>query len=166
MKSSKEESSSPPPVPAKQLPTLQPRPSALQQQQPLTNSSLARTNSMSKSMVVPPNDSSSPVTHNESIHESLQSKISMAASSYGLVTSKDETNNSSENLTSPSQPPPVLLRTGKTALGPRVLPTIDPNGEGPPVKLRPLASEKKGKSKFSFIYILNFVFSCPSSYRK
>lgn len=159
VKSSKEESS-PPPVPAKQLPSLQSRTSNTQQ---LINTSLARTNSMSKSMIVPNNDSS-PMIHTESIPESQPTKISMSASSHGTLTSKDEqkeANQSPEHLTSsPSQqPPPILFRSGKTAIGTRVLPAIDPNGEAPPVKLRPFISEKKGRYSIElilYIYFCNF----------
>jgi hypothetical protein len=153
LKPSKEESS-PPPVPPKiqpPLPTLQSRPSATQQQ---TTTSVVRTNSMSKSMTGTNNESPQ-IINSDSTHELLQTKPSMSTSSYGTLASlsnKDEqkeTNQSAENLSSPA--PPVLFRTGKAALGPRVLPAIDPNGEAPPVKLRPLPSEKKGRDFIEWI---------------
>jgi len=104
---------------------------------------------MSKSMTLTNSDSPQ-IINSDSTHELLQTKPSMSTSSFGILTSlsnKDEqkeTNNSSENLS--SQVPPVLARTGKVAgLGTRVLPAMDPNGEPPPVKLRPLPSEKKGR---------------------
>ncbi len=96
------------------------------------------------------NSDSPQIINSDSIHE----KPSMSTSSIGPITSKDEQNNSSENLTQPV--PPVLARTGKVALGTRVLPTIDPNGEAPPVKLRPLPSEKKGKYWIELILFINF----------
>jgi len=153
LKTSKDESS-PPPIPAKQLPIVQPRPSMTQQQ---TTSPLARTNSMSKSMTTTNNDSPQ-IINSDPTHEPLQTKSSMSTSSFGISTSKDEqkeTNNSSENLTSPA--PSVLFRTGKPPIGTRVLPAMDPNGEAPPVKLRPLVSEKKGRYYFNIIdYIFIF----------
>lgn len=162
LKSSKtsndEPSPSPPPIPAKTQ--LQARTSTSQQQQP--TSSLARTNSMSKSMVVPNSDSPQ-IINSDSTHELIQGKPSMSTSSYGsLITSnKDEqkeTQNSSENLSSPA--PPVSARTGKVALGTRVLPAIDPNGEVPQVKLRPLLSEKKGRDSRRLLFM---IFHCSSS---
>jgi hypothetical protein len=102
---------------------------------------------MSKSMTLTNSDSPQ-IINSDSTHELLQTKPSMSTSSFGILTSlsnKDEqkeTNNSSENLS--SQVPAVLARTGKVALGTRVLPAMDPNGEPPPVRLRPLPSEKKG----------------------
>ena len=54
-----------------------------------------------------------------------------------------EMNNSSESIV--SSVPPVLARTGKAAIGTRVLPVLDPNGDAPPVKLRHFQPEKKGK---------------------
>jgi hypothetical protein len=139
--------SSPPPVPVKtqqQLSALQSRSASSQQQ---TNIPLARANSMSKSMTVPNNDSPQ-IINSDVIHEPFQTKPSMSASSYGsLIPSyKDEqkeTNNSSENVSSPL--PPVLARTGKAAIGTRVLPPNDPNGEPPPVRLRHFQAEKKGR---------------------
>ena len=139
-KSTNDDSSPPPPpVPAKTQAALQSRPSASNQ--------LTRTNSMSKSMVVPNNDSP-PIINSDVIHEPLQTKSSMSTSSYAslLPSNKDEqkeTNNSLENIS--SQLPPVLARTGKAAIGTRVLPPNDPNGEPPPVRLRHFQAEKKGR---------------------
>jgi hypothetical protein len=111
---------------------------------------------MSKSVTITNSDSPQ-IINSDSTHESLQTKPSMSTSSFGILTSKDEqkeTNNSSENLTSPA--PPVLFRTGKAAIGTRVLPAMDPNGEAPPVKLRPLISEKKGRyfNRINYIYLV------------
>ena len=144
----------PPPVPAKTQP--QARPSASQQTTP---SSLSRTHSMSKSMVAPTTDSPQ-IVNSDPIHEPIQGKPSMSTSSYGPLLSfnKDEqkeTSNSLENLSSPA--PPVSARTGKIALGTRVLPPMDPNGDVPQVKLRPLASDKRGKNpRTIFFHALNF----------
>lgn len=133
----------PPPVPAKTQ--LQARPSASQQTTPST---LSRTHSMSKSMVAPTSDSPQ-IVNSDPIHESAQAKSSMSTSSYGALLSfnrdeQKETHNSSENLSSPA--PLVSARTGKIAIGTRVLPPMDPNGDVPQVKLRPLASDKRGKT--------------------
>lgn len=148
-KSTVDESSSspaqvPPPVPAKTQ--LGARPSASQQNTP---SSLARTHSMSKSMVTP-NVDSPQIINSDPTHEPIQAKPSMSTSSYGglLSFNKDEqkeAHNSVENLSSPA--PPVSARMGKAAIGTRVLPAMDPNGEVPQVKLRPLPSEKRGTNR-------------------
>lgn len=145
----------PPPVPAKTQ--LQARPLASQQATP---SSLARTPSMSKSMVAPTSDSPQ-IINSDPAHELIQTKASMSKSSYdGLPSfSKDdqkETHNSAENLSSPA--PPAPPRTGKLAMGTRVLPPMDPNGEIPQVKLRALTSDKRGKNRTTiFFHIRNFV---------
>jgi hypothetical protein len=119
---------------------------------------------MSKSTVVSNNDSPQ-IINSDSTHESFQGKSSMPTSSYGVLTisNKDEqkeTQNSSENLSSPA--PPVSARTGKVALGTRVLPAMDPNGEVPQVKLRPLTSEKKGRD-FRRLFFVICHFSSPTT---
>jgi hypothetical protein len=135
---------SPPPVPAKtpqHIPTLQARPSNNQQQ---THTPLVATNSMSKPVTLTNNDPSQ-IINSDATHELLQTKPSMSTSSYASLTpaNKDdqkEKNNSSENLTSPL--PSVATRLG--AIGTRVLPALDPNGDPPPVRLRHFPTEKKG----------------------
>jgi len=132
---------SPPPVPAKtsqHLPTLQARPSNNQQQ---THTPIVAT----KSVTLTNNDPSQ-IINSDATHELLQTKPSMSSSSYASLTpsNKDdqkEKNNSSENLTSPL--PSVATRLG--AIGTRVLPALDPNGDPPPVRLRHFPTEKKGR---------------------
>jgi hypothetical protein len=86
------------------------------------------------------------MAHTDSSHEILQNKSLSATiqSSTSLpLTSKDEMNSLAETASSPV--PPVLARTGKAAIGTRVLPVLDINGDTPPVRLRHLTpSEKKG----------------------
>jgi hypothetical protein len=148
-KTANDESSSPPPPvmakPQPQLPVLQTRSSTSQQQTPP---------SMSKSISGTSNDSPQ-LSNSDTSHELLQTKPSMSTSSYAslIPANKDEQkemNNSLESVTSPL--PPVSARVGKAAIGPRVLPALDPNGEGPPVKLRHNPPEKKGNilSYYSF----------------
>lgn len=135
-------SSTPPPVPSKSQ--LQSRIST--SQHPIT-SPIARTNSMSKPKLTALSDPP-PIINSDVTSDVNQSRNFMSLSSYATLstTNKDEQKekaNSSENLTSPSQPPLVSTRTGKIAVGPRVLPALDPNSDPPAVKLRPLASERK-----------------------
>ncbi len=88
------------------------------------------------------NNDPSQIINSDATHELLQTKPSMSTSSYASLTpsNKDEKNNSSENLT--PQLPSVATRLG--AIGTRVLPALDPNGDPPPVRLRHFPMEKKG----------------------
>lgn len=131
-------------------------------QHPIT-SPVARTNSMSKPKITALSDPP-PIVNSDLASDVGQSKSYMSLSTYASLstTNKDEQKekaNSSENLTSPPQVPPVSSRTGKIAVGPRVLPALDPNSDPPVVKLRPLPSDRKRRvNTSSFIHSL-LVFS-------
>ena len=122
----------PPPVPAKTQPSLQTRSSNVQQQ---IHSSQSTTYHTSKLVALTNNDSTQTINL-DSTHDPNYSKSSTSFSS----SNKDE-----QKETYDSSAPPVLARTGKVAIGTRVLPVFDPNGDGPPVRLRHLETEKKGK---------------------
>ncbi|CAF1492183.1 unnamed protein product, partial [Adineta steineri] len=129
---------SPPPVPVKTQQHLSARPSNAQQQ---TNAPLTA----SKSVAVTNNDISQ-IINSDTTHEPIHTKPLMSMSSYAGFTPSNrdeqkETHNSSENVSSPV--PPVLTRSGKAAIGTRVLPALDPNGEAPPVRLRHYPLDKK-----------------------
>ncbi|CAF3341597.1 unnamed protein product [Rotaria sp. Silwood1] len=119
------------------------QPLSVQLSRPLTTT--ITTNSMSKSMTLTNNDSSQ-IINSDLINESFQTKPSMSTSLYSPLISSNsneqkDINNSTESII--SSIPSVLARTGKLAIGTRVLPLIDPNGDAPPVKLRHFQSEKK-----------------------
>ncbi len=128
-------------------PLLQGRPSlGVAGQQQMVPPSSAST-IMSKSLIN--SDSSSPLAVNSEAltNEPVQAKSSMSTSSYATLMSmtandQKETTNASE--TGSTSVPAVLARTGKAAIGPRVLPALDPTGDAPPVKLRHIPAEKKG----------------------
>ncbi|CAF3056472.1 unnamed protein product [Rotaria socialis] len=103
-------------------------------------------NSMSKSMIMPNNDQS-PIINSDLSNESFPTKTSMSTSLYSSLippnpNEQKDINNSTESII--SSVPPVLARTGKVAIGTRVLPVLDPNGDAPPVRLRHFQAEKKG----------------------
>ncbi|CAF4713598.1 unnamed protein product, partial [Rotaria sp. Silwood1] len=130
----------PPPVPVK---TQQTRSSAPQQQ---NSTPLLTTNITSKSTPVINNDTSQ-IMNSDSICDPNQIKPTMSLSSQTVLSNKDdqkETYNSLENIS--PQAPPVSARTGRAAIGTRVLPVLDPSGEVSPVKLRHFQSEKKESS--------------------
>ncbi|CAF3836161.1 unnamed protein product [Rotaria sordida] len=144
-KTSADESSPPPPPPPIPAKTQQStRSSNLQQQ---TSTPLLTTNISSKSTIQTHNDTSQ-VINSDSICDPSQIKPSLSLSSQTTtspLSNKDdqkETYNSLENIPS-SHAPPVLARTGKVAIGTRVLPISDPSGEAPPVRLRHLQSDRK-----------------------
>jgi hypothetical protein len=115
------------------LPIPQPRPSTI--------------NSMSKSMTLTNNDPPQ-IINSDLLNESFPTKPSMSTSLYSpLILSNNheqkDLNNSAESIS--SLVPPVLARTGKVAIGTRVLPLLDPNTDAPPIKLRQIHPEKKGK---------------------
>ncbi|CAM4889502.1 unnamed protein product [Rotaria socialis] len=128
----------PPPVPTKNLqrtPSFQTRLATTQQQQ--TSTPLLTTNL------------SSQIINSNSTQESPESKFSMSMSppASSALTNKDDQKdsyNSLDNLS--SQAPPVVPRTGKVALGTRVLPVLDPTGEGPVARLKHYQSDKKANS--------------------
>ncbi|CAF1333578.1 unnamed protein product [Adineta steineri] len=130
---------SPPPVPVKTQQHLSARPSNAQQQ---TNAPLTA----SKSVAAVTNNDISQIINSDTTHEPIHTKPLMSMSSYAGFTPSNrdeqkETYNSSENVSSPV--PPVLTRSGKAAIGTRVLPALDPNGEAPPVRLRHYPLDKK-----------------------
>ncbi|UJR27563.1 hypothetical protein I4U23_008845 [Adineta vaga] len=113
------------------IPIPQPRPSPI--------------NPMSKSMTVVDNDSL-PIMNSDVFNGSSRTQPSMSTSLYSPIISSNnsepkEITNSTESI--PSPVPPVSARTGKIALGTRVLPVPDPNTDAPPVKLRHFQPEKK-----------------------
>ncbi|CAF2605251.1 unnamed protein product [Rotaria sp. Silwood2] len=127
--------------------TLQQLP--LQLSRPSTTATTTTANSMSKSMTLTNNDSSQ-IINSDLINESFQTKPSMSTSLYSSLISSNpneqkDMNNSTESII--SSIPPVLARAGKVAIGTRVLPVLDPNGDAPPVKLRHFQPEKKGREK-------------------
>ncbi|CAF0821938.1 unnamed protein product [Adineta ricciae] len=113
-------------------PVPQPRPSAI--------------NPMSKSMTVVNNDAAQIVSSDLS-NSSSPGKPSMSTSLYSPVISSTnaehkEITHSTESI--PSPVPPVSARTGRIALGARVLPVLDPSStDAPPVKLRHFQSERR-----------------------
>ncbi|CAF1992841.1 unnamed protein product [Rotaria magnacalcarata] len=127
----------PPPVPTKNLqqtPSFQTRLATTQQQ---TTTPLLTTNL------------SSQIINSDSTHESPESKFSMSMSppASSVLTNKDDQKDSYSSLDNlSSQAPPVVARTGKVALGTRVLPVLDPSGEGPVTRLRHYQSDKKANS--------------------
>ena len=83
------------------------------------------------------NHESPQLMNSDSSHDYLQAKPSASL----IPSSRDEAreaNNTSESLLSPP------TRPIKTALGTRVLPALDANGDAPPVRLRHFQIEKKG----------------------
>ena len=146
-KSPGEEATAPPPVPVKHQPsvsTLQARPSV--------------PTAMSKSVSTPTNELSSHIMNTEASHQPLQGKPSMSNSIYGGLSSsnKDENNYPLETNSSPAAAaPPVAARPGKAAMGTRVLPALDPNGEPPPVRLRPLPPAERKRNLSSFLHSIS-----------
>ena len=145
------------------LATVKPQPPllALQTRPPAVSQPI--NHAMSKSVSLSNNDSSQ-IINSDFSPELFPTKNSMSTSLYTstLLSSSNgnehrEMNNSSESIV--SSVPPVLARTGKAAIGTRVLPVLDPNGDAPPVKLRHFQPEKKGKQTRHFSPIDN-AFSC------
>lgn len=114
-----------------QLPTIQPRPSLI--------------NTMTRSMTISNNDVPH-TTNSDSINETFQTKTSMSTSLYSPMINNEQLNHSTESISTPR--PQAPARTGKVALGARVLP-LDSNGAPPHPKSRSFA-EKKGRKIFSF----------------
>ena len=121
----------PPPVPAK----LQARPSV-----PLPGAS--RPNPLAAT--------SEPfsLTNSDVTHDSLTTRTSLMPSSLTSLQSshRDENHPTSDaNIAVGSTPPPVSARPSKAAIGTRVLPVLDSNGDPPASRLRYLpTAEKKG----------------------
>jgi hypothetical protein len=79
--------------------------------------------------------------HLELINEQVSHKSTSSGLSSMPVSGKDENTNSAEN--GPATAPPVVQRGTKPALGTRVLPAFDPNGEAPISRLRPPQTKRK-----------------------
>ena len=108
------------------------------------------------------NSDPSQIINSDSTRELLQARSSMSTSSYATSTlvnrdEQKETNSSLENLSSPL--PSVVTRLGKAAIGPRVLPALDPNGDAPPVRLKHFPIEKKGIFIMKDVYNLMLYYS-------
>ncbi|CAF2649231.1 unnamed protein product [Rotaria sp. Silwood2] len=126
--------SAPPPVPTKIQ--QQTRSSTFQQQ----NSTA--TNVTSKPTTMTNNDSSQ-IINSDSTLDPLLLKSTMSLSPQATLSNKDDQKEAYNSLENISQAPPVLARTGKAAIGTRVLPVLDSSGEAPPVRLRHFQSDKK-----------------------
>jgi hypothetical protein len=145
-----------PPTPAKphvQPPVVHPRPSSVY--------------TMTRSATIS-NTESPQMNRSDSTNESSHTKPSMSTSLYSSLvlpnnnSEQKDSNNSAEPVTSPG--PPVTARMGKTAIGTRVLPVLDPNGDAPPIKLRHFQGERKG-IKRNRMKIFNFI-SSPNIFFK
>jgi hypothetical protein len=121
------------------------------QQLPVHQSRPSTMNSMSKSMTLTNSDLPQ-IINSDLSNELFQTKNSMSTSLYSslIPPNNNESKDNKDSLESTtSSIPSVLARTGKVAMGTRVFPIIDPNGDAPPVKLRHFQSEKKGRKQYS-----------------
>lgn len=102
---------------------------------------------ISSKPVLPIHSDPSHVVNSDSTQDYMQTKtsMSMGAPSASVLSNKDERKDAYTSLDSLSPAvPPVAPRTGRVAVGTRVLPVADPSGEGPQVKLRHYQSDRKG----------------------
>lgn len=135
MKTTTDESSPIHMKPHVQLPVVHPRPSSVY--------------TMTRSMTISNTESPPQINRLDLTNESSHTKPSMSTSLYSSLVLPNNNNNEQKDSNNSAEPisppgPPVTARTGKAAIGTRVLPVLDPNGGAPPVKLRHIQGDRKG----------------------